>query len=567
MRFFDAALFLYVATIKNRALRLVRHPKYLVFAALGLFAFGNRLFFGVVSPLSRGEHGRAFEPDAAAALGPTTLLLVAAGVFVYVALLWIFGSEEASLPFTEAEVRFLFSAPIGRGALLHYKIAQTLIGSLFGALVLTVVGGRGKSSGFFALGFFLALATLALHRIGAAFARTSLAERGTTAERRRLVTLAVAALIACAFLAAFAATAKTLPRLGESPAAWLEALSAWPREHAETLSWVLLPLTAPARVMFATSLGELLRALPAALALLALHYAWVVSSVVAFEEASAAAAETRAKNTTRTRSGRRALRAGARPFALAATGAPWVALAWKSLAASAITRRTGLAMIAVVTASLGATLLPEAAGALAAAALAAIAVVIALFGPIGVRSDLRGDLDNLDLLRSYPLSARDVVRGSVIAPFAVLTGWTWCTLFAAAIASAPSLHRTHLALLFSATAGAAVVLPAFLGFGLLVQNVLALSFPALTTGDASARGLEASGQRMVAIVVMIVVLAVTLLPAGLVSTVALVATQSTLGDASWVIAGFAGAAVIAAESVIALRVAARAFERLDVTER
>ena len=61
-----------------------------------------------------------------------------------------------------------------------------------------------------------------------------------------------------------------------------------------------------------------------------------------------------------------------------------------------------------------------------------IAVFAALLGPHMVRNDLRQDIDQMDILRSYPLRARDAVLGELLAPLAMLTAVEWGLLVVAA---------------------------------------------------------------------------------------------------------------------------------------
>src|SRR5262249_40592005 len=71
-----------------------------------------------------------------------------------------------------------------------------------------------------------------------------------------------------------------------------------------------------------------------ALAILVLHYVWVVRSDVAFEEASAELAGARAEQVAAAPQGKRPLSKRKRrraPFALRPTGPPAVALLWKNL--------------------------------------------------------------------------------------------------------------------------------------------------------------------------------------------------------------------------------------------
>src|SRR6266852_468441 len=64
---------------------------------------------------------------------------------------------------------------------------------------------------------------------------------------------------------------------------------------APPLAWVLLPIRAPIQVAFAQNGHALLAALVPAVVVAAIHYLWVLSTQVSFEEASLEYAEQRAR--------------------------------------------------------------------------------------------------------------------------------------------------------------------------------------------------------------------------------------------------------------------------------
>ena len=57
-------------------------------------------------------------------------------------LAWIIPHQRAALTFTEAEVAFLFPAPISRRALIHFKLLRSQTAILFTTLLLTLVTNR-----------------------------------------------------------------------------------------------------------------------------------------------------------------------------------------------------------------------------------------------------------------------------------------------------------------------------------------------------------------------------------------------------------------------------------------
>jgi hypothetical protein len=491
---------------------------------------------------------------------------------VWVLAIWLFG-QGVALQYTEAEVHFLFPAPIGRRALIRYKLLRAALASAVGATLLTLITRHGQRAVFFAAGLFLTLATLELHRVAASLVRTSLAQNGVTALRRRLITVVVAAGVLGALGVVLVRAIGSIPPPDvEHVGRWFDALGAWADANERTLSFVLLPLVAPERVMVARSAGELARALPAALVLLGAHYAWAMSSSVAFEEEAAEAAERRARRLEQLRSGRRVTRPkGMRLFRLDGTGAPWVAIFWKSLVAGAGLSRTTpviafalfvMTPVAVAWAWHGAPWLR-----VIGWTVAGCAVLPAVLGPVAWRADLRAELDNMDQYLSYPLSGAEVLRGTLFAPLAMLSAVAWGMLFAGTVlelAGMDSGRWTFVAFI----CGVAIFLPPLVACGLLLQNVLALLLPSIVADrkDDPARGFEASGRRIVMLLATLAILGLVLLPAGAAAALSAAALGGIVGPLLPIFMGAAGAVVATAEAYVAMRFASKAFERFDVSE-
>ena len=184
----SALLYLQYHTFRNRLVsrfRRLKQPKYLIGAIVGgfyfYFYFFRYLFHGIggrqpvnlaVSP----EHRLLFE-----SLGALVL-------FVIVLLAWFIPHERAALTFTEAEVAFLFPAPITRRTLIHFKLLRSQLGIFFSSLFLTLISRRfGGNVWIHALGWWLILSTLNLHFLGCSFARTMLLDHGVSNRLRRLL--------------------------------------------------------------------------------------------------------------------------------------------------------------------------------------------------------------------------------------------------------------------------------------------------------------------------------------------------------------------------------------------
>jgi len=522
----DAFVFLLTRSFVNRTksrLRRLKQPKYLIGAVFGLlyvsWYFLQIFFF-------RGKRGAA---------NPFTMddsILPVIGVallFLFVAGAWIFPHARAALTFTEAEVAFLFPAPVSRRTLIHFKLLRSQLAILFTVLLLTLITGRWLVDGHAwmrMLGWWVILSTLGLHFLGASFARTLLLERGISNWSRRLVVMiALAALVAATIFWA----RKNLPVPPLDNVADWKAWTDYLRELIATppLSYLLYPFRLVIAPYLAATPLDFLKAMPAALGLIALHYFWVIRSNVAFEEASAdlsrrlaervaAAREGRALN-SKPAKGRRA------PFRLAPVGFAPVAFLWKNLiyVQGALRLRTllivllPLCVLAAVMAKSG----PRGGALLGVASMILVMFFIwsLLLGPQMVRCDFRQDLNAMDVLKLFPLRGWQVVLGEILAPVVILTAIQWLMLLGLAVLMAvtglpPDVPKIPLSWL----AAAALLAPFWNGLALLIPNAAVLLLPGwFQTRTDTPQGIEVTGQRLLIFFGQIILIAVTVLPAGL----------------------------------------------------
>lgn len=561
MSLVDAGAYLLVTSLKNRIkgqLRRLKQPRYAAASALGalyLWTVFVRRPGGASGLMLAGT-----APFEAFFLG-MALLSVAGS--------WIFGGEEGALVFSEAEATLLFAAPVTRAGLMRYKLARTLAVAVFSALLMTLLAGRrlGASPVYFTLGAWLALSTLSLHLTAASLTRATLVRFGLTGLRRRLVT--AGALVAALAILIYWAVISVKPPLPTelsllAAGEYLSALLSSP-----PLSALLWPLRAPLQVAFAHDLSGLWPALPVAVALLLTHVAWVLSSDVAFEEASLVASEKRAAR-ARQRGSRRGVltvRRSAPPFALSALGRPELAITWKNL--TALSRVVSLRLVLLVMLFGGAFALVGLSADNRVNALTLGLWVLAgftvLFSPQLVSADLREDLPHLEILRTWPLSGRQVALGELLAPLAVLSLALWAQIGAAtalALTSSEPMLAPGVAL--AVGLAAALLAPALAAAGLLVQNVAAILFPSWV-GQDNQRGVEALGQRLLTLVGRLLVLTVGFFPAALLGAGVGGLLGGLLGAAALPVGAAWSAAVLAAELWWALGVLGRAFERMDLS--
>jgi hypothetical protein len=543
----------------SRRIAQLRRPRYLVAFVLGVGYIVAVFAAHPPRPLSH----RTLPAGSAELVG--AVLLVGAAAWS-----WTFGSERRALAFTPAEVTFLFPAPVTRRVLIHYRLArlQTLI-LLNVAIWSLLLGRQGELPAWQrAIALWVLLSTIVLHRTGAALVRRSVVEHGTAGLRRRVVSLA---LVAVAAAGAAAALIAALPAIGElgthGPAALLRAAEA--AATAPLARELLLPFRIAAAPLAAATTERWTAAIAPASVLLLLHYVWVIRSDTAFEEA---AAEWSLERARRRAAPGRPPPAG-RPVSptllpLDPRGEPATALIWKNLAAIFRVRRVraaglGYSVLAVAlgTASLvGARGLARGAGALALT-WAGFAL---LLGPQWVRNDLRRDLRQLEVLRTFPLRGRSVVAAEAAASTLSLTLIQLGLLGAAWSAFLGEHGDTTLGERTILLGAAVLVLPLVNYAALLLQNGAALLYPGwMSAIGQGAGGLEALGQNLLATAVFTVLLAALLaLPSGL--GVGVVFGLGA-GPLALAVGGVAAMALLGGEVALLAQVLGSIYDRTDAS--
>jgi len=555
----------------RRRLKRLRQPKYMVGFAVGLLYY----YWLFIRP--RGQVGGGTLPRSAAEV------VAILGLGALVAMGWLFGSSRSPLVFTPAETHFLFTAPLTRHQVLNFKLLRSQLALGLSSLlsVLLFSGGHFPATRILrVLGLWLVFATLQMHSGVTALVRQSLEEHGVTAVRRRLGAFVLLAGIVGA--AAFALRgggqfAGVQAAFMAGPASGFEALSTL--LHRGVLGVLTWPLAALVRPALAPDLAAFAARLPAALLVVAVHYVWLVRSSVAFEEVAVESAERMARRIAAWRSGRRPPPAAgaakrARPplTRLAATGSPVRAIAWKNVQAE--WRGSGVRLpvligIGVIVVAWVASLGEEAGTGLQVLAMLFLMVgaMAVVFGPYGLRNDLRSDLQLWDLLKSYPLRGADLVAGEALGPVTVLTAIAWASFLAGFFVSLGfDMPGFLVSERVAALLAAAIAAPALLCVTTLIQNAAVLFFPAwITVGPARAAGVEMIGQRLVTMVGSQVLLVVALIPALVMASVAIAIGGLAGVTGVWlaVPGAVAVAVTLAFEARLAVVWLGRVFERSD----
>jgi hypothetical protein len=296
---------------------------------------------------------------------------------------------------------------------------------------------------------------------------------------------------------------------------------------------LLSPFELLSEVAFAGGRTEWLRALPFALGLLLLHIALVARANVAFEEISADASVRVAKKLARFRE--RGLRSEPRSSAstirgtrlpLSPHGSPAMAIVWKNaLAFLRSMKGTSPWLLLILAGPIVVVFMVSTTADFAQEAVLGTAAMLlvwsVILGPRFVRNDLRGDLTQLSLLKTFPLSGARSVAAEVASATLSLT-----------VVQALVVIVAFVVLLFSADPPATlldrsmVLIAAPFAFfainavNLSIQNGATLMFPAwMSLGMNRSAGVEAMGQNMLMALASIVLLACSLIPAAVTGTI------------------------------------------------
>jgi hypothetical protein len=513
---------------------------------------------------------------ALAALGHAGLaqLVAACMLFVAVALAWLWPSRRTpALAFTRADVQFLFTAPIPRHRLVRYKVLRSQFGALFGSAVITLFlrpGSFAQAWTYF-IGLGLVMAALNLHLTGISLTSHP-ASKGARLARRivpPVVALVVAAIVTRDLTTHWAEIANAAAG-SENKGAAITRIAG-----SGLTGVVLWPFGAIARLPLADSARSFVVALPWTLLAIALNYVWVLYADVPFEEASAELADKIARVR---KEGIKALRKPrpvvSTPFRLAASGPLETAILWKNLISmgrffsSTMLLRLLPALVSFgVAVSFGVTR-SQGGGSDKAETLAVFSLMAAAFtlvlGPQMARADLRQDLPNLSVLRTWPLRGATLVRGEVLAPAVVLVSIAWTALLLAAIFAKLGAADAQIDHPWSMLTAAIAVTPGIILLQLLVQNALAVTFPSWVSVGPARGGVDVMGQRMVTMAVSILGLALALLPALLAAGSLAFAFRLLTGRVPIVLPGVTAAIVLLAEAFLGSELIGQILDRTDV---
>jgi hypothetical protein len=317
---------------------------------------------------------------------------------------------------------------------------------------------------------------------------------------------------------------------------------------------------------------------PAAV-LLAVHYAWVIRSDVAFEEASVEASRALAEKLAAARSGnwQRAsgnVKAARAPFDLAATGLPAIGFAWKNMIAArgVMNMRLWVVLLAMGLGLLIGMSQTGRSGSVAAFVMLILGVLFIwtmILGPQFLRQDFRQDLQMIDVLKSYPLPGWQVAFGQVLGPGLIMAMMHWALIGLAFGVSMAFPAGPGLGWRVAATLAAAILLPLLDVIAIQVPNLSVLLFPAwFQLGREPAQGIEATGQRIVLMVGQLLIFLLALAPAAAVFFLVFAVVNYVAATPVAMVAGaLVGALLLAAEAALGVMVLGKLYERFEPGEQ
>jgi ABC-2 type transport system permease protein len=515
-------------SIAVRVKRL-RQPKYLIGALIG----GAYFYFYFYRFLFRGDfQGRekVVEAGTRFVLGEDVRInLAALGLFVAVVVFgWIVPSSRAALHFSEAEVAWLFPAPLTRAQLIRFRLIKSQLGLLLIALLMTILTGRLAHDGHALLhtfGWWIVLTALQLHRLAASFTITRLMDRGLSTAWRRLGAIALAGAFIW-LMTLWARQAPAMPQLDEFQAEGTLATYIGGLASAGPAEWLLMPFRWVVRPWFAATPSAFIVATGPALLIILAHYFWVMRSEVAFEEASVQLSEKRAALVAAHQSGNMRFRIAPRSeqtplFSLRPRGWPALGFAWKSwirFGGRRVLRMGILVAFLCIIAASAPLIVPEWKAFGGVSMMAGFAVICALLfsGPQLTAQSLRRELQSVEWLKACPVPPSQIVFGQILGPALVWSAIEWVggivlLLGAAGVPRAlpnPALVAPLIA------AGALLFLPPFNIVASLVPSGVMLLFPGwFKPGEV--RGIEATGLGIIMLFAQLLFLALSLVPPAL----------------------------------------------------
>ncbi len=542
--------------------RRLRDPRYLI-GGIGGIVYLWLVFFRN----ARGMHSRQF----VAVTGDVLVDVLSVVVLGMMIMAWALPSDSGGLQFTEAEISFLFSAPLRRRDLLLYKIIRAQPRALSSAVAFFIFGWRRS----WFIGMWAAISVLSIYFILVALGRARLKLLHIGFVARLLIVSALLTTLA----SIGASNIKRHPIVIPQNNPMLAAKAVDAALNTGTIRAVLFIPKCFATAASAPTLPQLASSVAGVLALGVVFFVLAARLNVSFEEASITSSAKRAAMVQRmrdSRTGRRrvAFRRIGSPFRLGETGVPEVAIVWKNVIALLRTN-IGFVVVFLALTALMLGMVIYGHQPVAYRAMGSMFLFMTAFFPLAApqifANDLRLDLARAEILKSYPLSGDRLVAAEIAAPLAVITGMEMLFAVSGSVlirmgSGAEKLARFAGTPQFVVTA-LVLALPICAAL-LVIRNAVPLYFPAWTARPTDdVRGFVLIGQRMVILFSNLLALLIVLIPAGLIFLPSIwIAYKFFSANAIFVaVATVPAAAVVAGEVWLGIKALGARFDEMDVS--
>lgn len=373
-----------------------------------LLAFGAGLMALFILPAAfSGMAMPRTDPEAVRTMVPLGMLVIALTSLVM-------GGSEQAIAFAPAEVEFLFPGPFTRRQILLYRIVRTLAGIFMTALIFSLVFLRHAVSwpACF-IGAITALAFIQLLSMAIVLVGQTVGQRAYTLGRK---------IAAGAVLAVIAAAVAPAAMRGME-AGWLEVAR---QARLSVAGRVLLtPMEPFGHVLTAATWPAMLGW--AGLALLANAFLlgvvmWLDANYL---EASAARSQAIYDRVQRAQRSGIAANASAKMARYRVPMPPFLAgagpIAWRQLTTALRNSRAVLLVLVLLAVAGLPMILARREQELAAGAVVGVAIWCTFILAPMLRFDFRGELDNMDWLKSLPLGSLALAIGELLTPVLMMT--------------------------------------------------------------------------------------------------------------------------------------------------
>jgi ABC-2 type transport system permease protein len=352
------------------------------------------------------------------------------------------------------------------------------------------------------------------------------------------------------------------------------------------LRWLILPFGIVFAPYFATDMPGFLLAIIPALGVLAIHYYWVSSTEYRFEEGSIALAQTRTAIREAIARGEAPKvgsfkpKAQPGPFPLSPTGPQEIAFLWKNLVSmrsSVLSRRTVI-MALTITGWLSFVIVPLFSHSRGREGLDFYGPIIVLFcaiaagytlllGPQIARQDLRSDLPNADILKTFPIASWRLALGEILAPASILSLVLWfliivCTFM---VDSGGQLEWLTTGVRITAALCMAAAAPVLCVVQLIVPNLIMLLLPGWFQASRSrGGGIELFGQRFILGIAQLLMALLVAAPGAIAAALIIFSAHLFIGvGASIVLSALVVLPIMAGEVAVGLWWIGERFDRFD----